>query len=679
MKAIETSALPQNVKIIEHTWIPMRDGCRLSARIWLPEETEVHPVPAILEYIPYRKRDWKRERDTQMHTYFAAHGYACIRVDLRGSGDSEGVLEDEYLPQELEDGEDIVKWLEEQSWCTGDIGMIGISWGGFNGLQLAARRHRQLKAVISLCSTDDRYADDIHYMGGCLLNDNLSWASIMFSFNSLPPDPEIVGDRWRDMWMERLKGSGLWVEKWLRHQHRDGYWKHGSICEDYDAIQCPVFAVSGWADGYSNAVLRMMEHLKVPRKALIGPWSHKYPHEATPGPAIGFLQECLRWWDQWLKGIENGIMDEPMIRVWMQESVGPETDYTIRPGRWVAEPEWPSPNIYMKEYALAPGIIYEPDKKSPNNQRELSVQSPLSVGLFAGKWYSTGAAPDSPYDQREEDGGSLVFESEPLRDTMEIMGAPVVEFEVSADRPVAMIAVRLSDVAPDDKATRVTYGLLNLCHRKSHEHPEPLEPGKKERVRVILNDVAQVFPAGHRLRLSVSTSYWPLAWTPPLPVRLTINPADSKLLIPVRPPRFEEEEQLRAYEEAKAAEEINTQTIRPEYRNWIVNRDLLDDTSTLHVINDAGDHWIADINMRMESKTEEWYRFRRNWFNSVNGEVFNIRRLRRRNKWNIETHTCTKLSSDTDHFFINATLDAYENGRRIFCKTWNKKVKRKLV
>ncbi len=678
MRTIETTALPQQVKIIEHTWIPMRDGTRLSARLWLPEETEVHPVPAILEYIPYRKRDWKRVRDSQMHTYFAAHGYACIRVDLRGSGDSEGVLQDEYLPQELEDGEDILQWLEEQPWCTGDVGMIGISWGGFNGLQIAARQPRQLKAVISLCSTDDRYADDIHYMGGCLLNDNLSWASVMFAFNSLPPDPEIAGEKWRELWLERLRDSGLWVEKWIQHQHRDDYWKHGSICENYDAIQCPVFAVSGWADGYSNAVFRMMQNLKVPRKALIGPWSHRYPHEATPGPAIGFLQECLRWWNHWLKGVENDIMKEPMIRVWMQDSVGPETDYEHRPGRWVAEYQWPSQYIHTKEYKLAPGVLYESDKPPPDNQREMTVQSPLSVGLFAGKWYSTGAVPDSPYDQREEDGGSLVFESEPLKETMEIMGAPIVELEVSSDRPVAMIAVRLSDVAPDDKATRVTYGILNLCHRHNHERPEPLQPGKKEHIRIMLNDVAQNFPAGHRIRISASTSYWPLAWVPPLPVRLTVNPSNSKLTLPVRPPRHEEDEQLPAFDEAETAEEISLKTKHPEYRNWIVNRDLLDDTSTLHVINDSGEFRIREIDLEMKSRTEEWYRFKRNWFNSVNGEVHSVRGLKRK-KWKVETHTRTKISCDTEYFYINATLDAFENGDRIFCRTWNKKVKRMLV
>ncbi|HKJ87155.1 MAG TPA: CocE/NonD family hydrolase, partial [Gammaproteobacteria bacterium] len=287
---------PHYVRELENVWIPMSDGAHLAARIWMPEDAEVHPVPAILEYIPYRKRDMTRYRDDQNHPYFAGHGYVSVRVDLRGSGDSDGVLEDEYLQQELDDGVEVIRWLAQQPWCDGNVGMIGISWGGFNGLQMAALRPPELKAVITVCSTDDRYADDVHHMGGCLLGDNLSWASVMFAYNSCPPDPAIVGDRWRGMWFRRLEGSGLWLEKWLRHQHRDDYWKHGSICENYAEVQCPVFAVSGWADGYSNAVFRMLANLNVPRKGLIGPWSHKYPHLGKPGPAIGFLQEALRWW-----------------------------------------------------------------------------------------------------------------------------------------------------------------------------------------------------------------------------------------------------------------------------------------------------------------------------------------------------------------------------------------------
>ena len=217
----------------ERLWIPMSDGIHLAGRVWRPATSGQRPVPAVLEFIPYRQRDLTAVRDSMHHPYLAGHGYACVRVDLRGSGDSEGVLTDEYLEQELRDAEEVLAWLAAQPWCNGRTGMMGISWGGFNALQVAARRPPEPRAIAAVSFTDDRYADDVHYMGGCLLTDNLSWASTMLAYNSCPPDPEVVGERWREMWHERLRGSGLWLAEWLRHQHRDDYWRHGSVCEDY--------------------------------------------------------------------------------------------------------------------------------------------------------------------------------------------------------------------------------------------------------------------------------------------------------------------------------------------------------------------------------------------------------------------------------------------------------------
>ena len=237
------------VRVIRNTWIPMSDGCRLAARVWLPPGSETTPVPAILEYIPYRKGDLMAPVDARIGPWFAAHGYVYVRVDLRGAGDSEGGLLDEYLPQEQDDAVEAIAWIADQPWATGDVGMIGFSWGGFNGLQVAARRPPQLKAVISMLSTDDRYADDVHYMGGALLTRNLTWASLMLAYMALPPDPETVGDAWRAMWFTRLNESVPNIDPWLTHQRRDRYWKHGSVCEAYDAIECPVYMVGGWADG----------------------------------------------------------------------------------------------------------------------------------------------------------------------------------------------------------------------------------------------------------------------------------------------------------------------------------------------------------------------------------------------------------------------------------------------
>ncbi|MDQ3790488.1 MAG: CocE/NonD family hydrolase, partial [Actinomycetota bacterium] len=252
------TSLPHAVTEDEHVWIPVADGTRLAARIWRPVSSDDEPVPAILEYIPYRKRDLTSVRDSIAHPYLAGHGYACVRVDIRGSGESEGVLTDEYLEQEQRDAEDVLAWLAEQPWCDGTTGMMGISWGGFAALQVAARKPPSLGAICIASFTDDRFADDMHYTRGCMLSDNLAESGTMFAYSTCPPDPALVGERWRDMWFERLDAARPWVAEWLRHQRRDDYWRHASVCEDYAAVRVPVFASCGWADGYSNAVLRLM-------------------------------------------------------------------------------------------------------------------------------------------------------------------------------------------------------------------------------------------------------------------------------------------------------------------------------------------------------------------------------------------------------------------------------------
>ena len=319
------ASLPCPIRVIRHQWIVMRDGTRLAATVWMPAAAAA--VPALLEYIPYRKNDFTALRDSIRHRYFAGHGYASVRVDMRGSGDSDGVMLDEYLLQEQEDALEVIEWLASQPWCSGSVGMFGKSWGGFNALQVAARRPVALKAIITLCSTDDRYETDIHYMGGChMAADHVSWAAYMLAFNARPPDPAVHDGkaRWRKAWLERLEQTPAYLEAWLRqvtvsiirsllpclqvsfatgiglltqhtcahrrHQTRDAFWQHGSVCEEFSAIQCPVLAVSGWADGYNDGVLRLLRGLSAPRLGIIGPWAHEYPEVATPGPAVGFLQ-----------------------------------------------------------------------------------------------------------------------------------------------------------------------------------------------------------------------------------------------------------------------------------------------------------------------------------------------------------------------------------------------------
>jgi hypothetical protein len=395
----------------------------------------------------------------------------------------------------------------------------------------------------------------------------------------------------------------------------------------------------------------------------------------VPGPAIGFLQEVRAWWDRWLKGIENGIDEEPMFRVWMQESVPPTTSYNERPGRWIAESEWPSPHIAPLDFTLEKWRLAPATEDVP--EQPLPIQSPLSVGLFAGKWCSYQAPPDLPHDQRQEDGGALVFESEVLDEDLEIFGAPTVELALSSSEPVAMVAARLSDVSPDDKATRVTYGLLNLTHRKSHENPTPLEPGKRYRVTVRLNGVAQRFPKGNRLRLSLSTSYWPLAWPPPKPVQLTIFGGTSTFTLPVRPPRPEDAE-LRPFEEPEAAEPLAATLIRPREEEWRVIRDLKRDISKLEVLLDTGVTRYEAIDLEIGSRTLETYTYRANEYDSLAGETRWERKFTR-GDWEVRTVTRTLLTSNETSFHLRADLDAYEGASRVFTRSWHTVIPRELV
>ncbi len=670
-----TNLFPNPVVELEDVRIKLDGRPELAARVWLPEGAEDNPVPAILEYIPYRKSDHTRARDDLNHPYFAGHGYASVRVDIRGSGDSEGVLKDEYTPTELDDGVAIIDWLAEQPWCDGSVGMIGISWGGFNGLQIAALQPQALKAVITVCSTDDRYADDVHYMGGAMLLDNLSWASIMFAGNSCPPDPAVVGEDWRRMWLQRLKGSGLWLDQWTRHQHRDEFWQHGSVCEDFADIRCPIYAVSGWADGYSNAVFRLLAHVDAPVKGLIGPWSHCYPHLGKAGPAVGFLQESLRWWNHWLKGEDTGIMDEPALRAWMLDSALPRRSYETRPGHWVGEPGWPTDHIESYELVLGAGTLSEKPTTDPAPPQ--CIRSPLTTGLQGGKWCSYADGPDLPGDQRADDAGSLVFDTPRLEKSVEILGAAVLELELAVDRPVAMIAARLNDVRPDGAVTRVTYTVFNLNHRDSHEYPEPLEPGERYRIRLQLNDVAQRFPAGHRIRVSLSTSYWPLVWPSPEPVTMTVYPAQSKLILPRRPPRSEDAD-LPSLPRPTGSIAAEKTVLEPPENAWQIVHELDSGRFSLDITDSEGVYQIEDTDTRIQKHGYERYSAVGDDVHSVEGETEWTLGFKR-DDCDVHTTTRTHMSADENNFYIHARLEAFEGDEAVFADEWDVTVPRDQV
>lgn len=660
---------PRNVIEDPDMTIMVGNDTRLSARVWMPDDAPRDPVPAILEFLPYRKRDGTTARDELTHPYFAGHGYACLRVDMRGNGDSEGLMDDEYSQAELDDAVDVINWIARQPWCTGRVGMMGISWGGFNGLQVAAMDPEPLKAIITLCSTVDRYADDIHFKGGCLLNENLGWGSTMWAYSSRPPDPALVGDKWRDMWMERLKSEPFLPSLWLQHQRRDAYWEHGSVCEDYAAITAAVLAVGGWGDAYKNAVPALVGNLSSPVKGIVGPWLHKYPHFAVPEPRIGFLQEALRWWDQWLKGIETGVKDDPAYRAYVMDSVRPKTWYNERAGHWVSEPTLPSANI--KTRTLHCGV----DGKlgdQPGKPNTL-IASPHHCGMASGEYCAIWLGPEQPGDQRGDDAMSACFDTVPLGEPQVIFGAPTVRLRLICDKPQAQIAVRLCDIHPDGASTRITYGVLNLSHRDSHANPTPLPPGESVEATLALDHIAYKLPAGHKLRLAISSAYWPLIWPSPESASLTLQ--SGAIDIPLRPVTDQDEW---TFQPPEAAPAWQTRTIREASNERRVETDLNTGEVSLFITDDFGEAEDLGHNLTSGAIAREHWRIHPDDPLSASGET-HWSETNGRGEWQTRTETYARMWADKTHFHLKARLEAYEGDTLVFEKEVEDSIERDNV
>jgi putative CocE/NonD family hydrolase len=675
--------LPHRVQEIENVWIPMSDGCRLAARVWLPEGAESAPVPAILETIPYGKRDGTRVRDERMHGWFAGHGYAAVRVDIRGSGDSDGVLLDEYLLQEQEDALETIRWIASQPWCDGNVGIIGKSWGGIAALQIAARRPPALRAIITVCSTDDRWRTDAHWMGGCLLNENLAWGSLLMAIVAQPPDPAVVGERWREMWLQRLEAVQPFPEIWMRHPERDAYWKHGSVSLDPAAIECPVFAVSGWEDAYTGTVPRLLASLKAPRRGLVGPWAHVYPHEGAPGAAIGFLQEAKRWWDRWLRGVDNGITNEPMYRAWMPQA--PDENHSLRPGRWVAEDVWPSPRIEMRRFdAIRDGSGTRlRDQRSPTMGAVtpptiFEHRSQQTVGSTATPWCSFGDEDDPQPDQKEDDAGSLVFDSDPLAARFEILGPPVVHLALGRMPTDAQIAVRLCDVSPAGRSTRVSYGLLKLSAGDPRRGARANDPDLYE---LALRHTAHAFAPGHRIRVAISTSYWPIAWPAARATTLAIHAGVSGLELPERPPRAADAE-LAAFEPPVGARPGAVDELEPSGTRSEIEHDPATGMTRQRTWLDIDrEYRPARVRFRAAADLEtahgivETFEIAPEDPTSARAE-FEHRTMRRRADWEVRIALAARLRTRRDAWLFEADLEARENDRIVLTRRWQAAVPR---
>jgi putative CocE/NonD family hydrolase len=681
---------PYDVKVIED-WIPLSDNTNLWMKAWHPV-TDM-PLPAILEYLPYRAGDWTAPRDHERHPFYAGFGYVSIRVDIRGHGNSEGIPGDEYDSQELSDGVEVINWISRQEWCSGKVGMFGISWGGFNALQLASLQPEPLKAIVTACSTDDRYDNDVHYFGGSMLAvDMHAWAGTMLAFESRPPDPRVWGERWKDQWLYRLNHMEPYLDTWLSHQRRDEYWQHGSVCENYDKINAAVLAVGGWYDPYRDAVLRLVENLSALGKnvkGLLGPWEHQYPdRNIGPDPHIDFLGETLCWWDYWLKGEDTDVMGWPLLRAWITDSVRPASSYNEIPGRWIAETTWPSPQVDTQLFQLDDASVSPVSSVTPNVDgiQVLTVDSPQDTGVLAGSYFPYGNAGDLPIDQRSDDGKSAVLDFV-LTDDLDIFGNAAVNLRVSSEATRGQVYVRLCDVATDGSSTQITRGNLNLSSRKGRDKIVPFPVGDWEYVTVTLSSIGYRIPAGHVLRVAVSTAYWPWIWPQPEARALRIALADSQLQLPVRlvPQPSSQAGELDAsvsFSSPRQSESLNV--ISPEAScagekrpERLISMDVAENTTNIQVDPAYGGTRIYPDGLEYdEDAVERYWIAADNPLSARTEAQWRIEMRRPDLNWKARIEADTRIHCDETNFYTESVVCCYHGNELVFDEVWNEKIPR---
>lgn len=510
---------------IREIQIPMPDGEFLAADLYLPAKaSETSKFPIILEYLPYRKDEGRTHR-FPFYSYFVKWGYMVARVDIRGTGRSSGKLVDgEYSEQELADGEVVIDWLSKQKFSSGAVAMLGISWGGFNAIQLAMRKPPALKTIISLMSTDDLYQDDVHFMDGIMHIDAYEIGQDLANILPGAPDYTIDEAYFRDRF-----DTEPWLLKYKRQQTDGPFWGRASLNTDYSQIDIPIFIIGGWYDGYRDFIPRMLQHADVPVKALMGPWNHTWPNTASPQPAIEWRETAVHWLDYWLKGIDNGITQEPSVVYYQRDYHEPGNDLEVIPGRWRTSDTWPASQEKLYYLQSNSGLGPNPDvlKDELNYTPSAGVEASGSV-MWWGDW-----APD----QSEADQHALMYDSEVLTENLEILGFPEVKLMVSVTAPAANWVVRLSDLAPDGKVTLITGAGFNGTHIRSSEYPEPLIPDSIYTLPIEMHATSWTFRKGHRIRLAVSNAQWPMFWPSPFNMKTQLHstgnePSFLKLPVP---------------------------------------------------------------------------------------------------------------------------------------------------
>ena len=648
--------------------ITVRDGIGLAADIYMPTNG-VGKFPALLEALPYRKDDLTASSHSEEYLRLASEGnFVVCRLDLRGTGSSQGVATDEYPLSELDDLADVINWLATQPWSNGRVGMFGYSYSGFNSLQAACTRPEALKAICAIYATDDRYTDDGHYMGGSLRAiDLVDYCHYMTACNLLPPVPAVFGDDWLEEWKMRFEKNQPWLLNWLEQQHDGPYWRHGSLRPDYERIECPTMIVAGWADGYRNNTFRTFEALKCEKSLLLGPWSHSSPSTSRPGPHIDLVAEMIVWFNRWLRNSDEAnkktVPSEPPIRIFIRHSTRPSPDLAMFNGEWRYEDSWPPKRLQTKVLTITgPGVDV--------------IATKSDVGAAAWNSCAGGLPWGQPDDQREDDAWSLTYEWPVDKNSIEVIGHALAKLRLAVDQPVASLSVKLCDVFPDGTSALVTRGFLNLCHRKSSTNPTALTPGKFEDITIEFEATSWVFPVGHKIRLSITGADWPNIWSPPQQFSLQVERQSLELNLSVvegqgaGTPMF-----------APVIKPDKTQALEPTTdtslpTEWRVERDILRRITT------ARTSYGGHSSIRDAGTADELYA----------GEV-GVSTVDPANSWVTATTryelawpeaTCLvearlQMNSDTETFQVTIEVDAKLDGVEFAKRQWKRVIPRRLL
>ena len=640
------------VHIDRRVFVPMDDGARLSLTVYLPDAPGDGPFPTVVESIPYRKDDEFMAPDYRTYTYLAERGFAGARIDIRGTGASTGILADEYLKREQLDTLAVFDWLESQDWCDGNLGMWGVSWGGFSALQTAMLRPRQLKTIVPIHATHDRFACDVHYTGGSAhAAEQLDWPGAMVASNALPPDPEIFGSGWREEWMRRLDETPQRIFEWLRHQRRDEYWLHGSPCADYSAIEVPTLLIGGWLDGYVDGMLALAEHLRCETRTIIGPWGHYRPATGEPRPTLDHFDLLARWFGHHLRGDANGVMDMPPVTVFVRRD--PPYDSDSVDGAWRAESSWPA---HDDEVSL-------PLADLEHGATEWT--GPQWVGAHAPFWDRGGF---ETTDSSEDDAVSMHFTTAPLDEPLEILGSPRVEARVVTDKPLGLLAARLLAIDPDGRGHLICRASRNLAFPDDLSTPREPRPGVPIDVSLRLRPTSAVVPAGWRLRLSLAGADFPVVWPPKERFVLSIDLAASRLLLPIAGERAP----ANALDIPPAAEQPSAPIEwTRDVSDWAVTSQ--DGTHTLR--RARGGTAILPERGDLVYDSDQWWTVTVDDENPALDLVTEARVSFSRQGWSVETRGRIEMSGGPT-FDTRVELAAFEAGHEIFRRTWQEKIPR---